>query len=70
MVNSTGLSSYLDCVDRDFALNSSDIINYIYNYKKVSQDYIIKESEVKDNSEIIIKLNKNSAYFINIKFSH
>ena len=62
------LSSYLDCVDREFALNSSDIINYIYNYKKVSQDYIIKESEVKDNSEIIIKLNKNSAYFINIKF--
>ena len=34
----------------------------------MSQDYIIKESEVKDNSEIIIKLNKNSAYFINIKF--
>ena len=25
------LSSYLDCVDRELALNSSDIINYIYN---------------------------------------
>jgi len=62
------LSEYLDCVHRDFALNSSDIINYIYNSKKVGQDYIIKESEVKDNSEIIIKLNKHSVNFINIKF--
>ena len=62
------LSSYLGCVDREFALNSSDIINYIYNSKKVGQDYIIKESEVKDNSEIIIKLNKHSVNFINIKF--
>ena len=62
------LSEYLDCVDRDFALNSLDITNYIYNSKKVGQDYIIKESEVKDNSEIIIKLNKHSVNFINIKF--
>ena len=37
------LSSYLGCVNTDFALNSSDIINYIYNSKKVGQDYIIKE---------------------------
>ena len=62
------LSSYLERVHRDFALNSSDIINYIYNSKKVGQDYIIKESEVKDNSEIIIKLNKQSVYFINVTF--
>ena len=62
------LSYYLDFVHRVFALNSSDIINYIYNSKKVGQDYIIKESEVKDNSEIIIKLNKHSVNFINIKF--
>ena len=56
------------CVRGNFVLNSSDIINYIYNSKKVDQDYIIKESEVKDNSEIIIKLNKHSVYFINISF--
>ena len=62
------LSQYLYCVRDNFALNSSDIINYIYNSKKVDQDYIIKESEVKDNSEIIIKLNKHSVYFINISF--
>ena len=62
------LSYYLGRVHRDFALNSSDIINYIYNSKKVGQDYIIKESEVKDNSEIIIKLNKHYVNFINIKF--
>ena len=62
------LSEYIDCVRGNFALNSSDIINYIYNSKKIGQDYIIKESEVKDNSEIIIKLNKHSVFFINITF--
>ena len=62
------LSQYLYCVRGNFVLNSSDIINYIYNSKKVDQDYIIKESEVKDNSEIIIKLNKHSVFFINITF--
>ena len=62
------LSEYLDYIIRDFVLNPSDIINYIYNSKKVDKDYIIKESEFQENSEIIIKLNKQSLYFINIKF--
>ena len=63
------ISNYLYSVVRfNFVLNSSDIINYIYNSKKVDKDYIIKESEVKDNSEIIIKLNKQSVYFINVTF--
>ena len=63
------ISNYLySVVHGNFVLNSSDIINYIYNSKKVDKDYIIKESEVKDNSEIIIKLNKQSVYFINVTF--
>ena len=62
------LSEYLDSFHYNFVLNPSDIINYIYNSKKLDQDYIIKESEFKGNSEIIIKLNKKSVYFINIIF--
>jgi len=62
------ISDYLFYVKRNFVFNSSDIINYIYNYKKVDKDYIIKKSEFKENSEIIIKLNKQSVYFTNISF--
>ena len=62
------ISCYLMNIERNFVFNPADIINYIYNSKKVDKDYIIKESEFKENSEIIIKLNKQSLYFINIKF--
>ena len=50
------LSQYLYCVRGNFFLNSSDIVNYIYNSKKVDQDYIIKESE---KLKIILKLLLN-----------
>jgi len=67
-VQDVAISYYLMNIKRNFVFNPADIINYIYNSKKVDKDYIIKESEFQENSEIIIKLNKQSLYFINIKF--